>query len=111
MGSCVCDSTPLLKGSAQHITGLHTATTAFIFSKSSEKLRLALKKHVRNYKKFYDLGYEFYYKRTKLLPRKGPDKFLGQDGPVPLFTHGARYICKAHICKAQLTTPLEADNR
>ena len=70
-----------------------------------EKIKLALKKNIRNYQRFYELGDEVYYKQDSSSQWKGPAKVLGHDGPVLFLRHGARYI-KAHICRVQLTSPL-----
>ena len=90
---------------ARHISAIQAARKAFITSEAKEKIRLALRKNIRIYQTFYDLGDEVYYKRDSFSQWKGPAKVLGQDRPAIFLRHSARYI-KAHICRVQLTSPL-----
>ena len=67
--STINDHLPALKstiqsdGLAHHISAIHAARKAFITSEASEKIKLALKKNIRNYWRFYELGDYAYYKR------------------------------------------------
>ena len=80
-----------------------------IISEASRKITLVLKKNIRNYQRFYELGDEVYYKRDSPSQWKSPATVLGQDGPELFLRHGARYI-KAHICIEQLTSPLRSEH-
>ena len=86
----------------QHTTTLHTYRKTFITSESSEKLKLALKKNIRNHQTFYNLGDKVFYKQDNLPQWKGLAKILGKNRPVLTLRHGAGYV-KAHICRVQLT--------
>ena len=92
-----------------HISAIHAARKAFTASEGLEKIKLALKKNIRNYQRFYELGDEVYYKCDSSSQWKGPAEALGQDGPVLFLRHDARYI-KAHICRVQLTSPLKSEH-
>ena len=67
--STINDHLPALESAIQlvdlayHISAIHAARKAFIASESSEKIKLALMKNIRNYQRFYELGDEVYYKR------------------------------------------------
>ena len=87
------------------ISAIHAARKAFITSEASEKIKLALKKNIRNYQRFHELGDYDYYKQDSSSQWKGPAKVLGQDGPVLFLRHKTKYI-KAHICRVKLTSPL-----
>ena len=80
-----------------------------IISEASGKIKLVLKKNIRNYQRFYELEDEVYYKRDSPSQWKSPAKVLGQDGPELFLRHSARYI-KAHICRVQLTSPLRSEH-
>ena len=59
---------------AQHVTTLHTARILFTSFESSEKLKVALQKNIRNYQTFYNLGTnsitnEIIYHNGKVLPK------------------------------------------
>ena len=75
--------------------------------KRRTKIKLALKKNIRNYQKFYELGDEVYYKQDSSSQWKGPVTVLGQDRPVLFLRHETRYI-KAQICRVQLTSSLKS---
>ena len=48
---------------ASHIYALHSARQAFVALESSDKIKLSIKKNIRNYKQFYNIGDMVYYKR------------------------------------------------
>ena len=57
---------------AHHISAIHATRKAFITSEASEKIKLALKKNIRNYQRFYEQGDEVHYKRDSSSQWKGP---------------------------------------
>ena len=83
-----------------HISTLHVAWKAFIESESSNKLILAICKHIRPSENIYTIGDEVYYKRDDEPEWKDPGRVLGQDGLVIFIRHGSRYT-KANTCRVQ----------
>ena len=80
---------------------MHYATRqAFVSLKSSNKIKLALKKNICNYQQFYETNVMVYYKRKNSPEWKDPAKVLGQDGPALFLRQGTRYI-KAYVCRVQ----------
>ena len=67
---------------------------------TSKKVKLALKKNIRNYQQFCEVNEMVYYKREESPEWKDPAKVLGQDGPVLFLRQGTRYI-KGHGHRVQ----------
>ena len=93
----------------EHIATLHAARRAFLIAKSSNKLKVAMRKQTRQSGHIYSIGDEVYHNRDNSNMWKGPSKVLGQDGPVVFLRHGSHYI-KAHVCRVQLTKSNSTDN-
>ena len=94
---------------AHHTSAIHAVREAFITSEASQKIKLALKKNVRYYQRFYEPGDYVYYKRDSSSQWKGLAKVLGQDGPALFLRHGARYI-KVHMCRVQSISTLRSEH-
>ena len=94
------ETTTLNPELVEHIATLHAARKAFLIAKSSNKLKVAMRKQTRQSGHIYSIGDEVYHKRDKSNMWKGPSKVLGQDRPVVFLRHGSHYI-KAHVCRVQ----------
>ena len=98
---------PALENKASKIVtknqnALHQARQNYIKSKSSSKIKQALKHQVGSYSDIiYNNGDLVYYKRKDNLNWKGPACVTGRDGQQVLVKHGSRYI-RVHPCNLQL---------
>ena len=87
--SVLINKPPVLEGSTMsstvgsHILALHLARTAFTQSKSSERIRRALRKQIRPSGVQYLTGNMVYYKRPHCIEWK----VIGQDGAVVFVRH------------------------
>ena len=74
-----------------NLNALHAARQAFIKNESSEKLKIALRKKVRNNtSKIFQIGDSVYYKKdADTLAWRGPAKVIGVDGSCVVVRHGA----------------------
>ena len=84
---------------AENLNAMHSAIQAFIQSESAEKLRRALKHHVRisDDTKYFAGGDTVCYKR-KDDACNGPGTVTGQEGNQILVKHGSVYI-RVHPCR------------
>ena len=76
------DKTVYSSDLASHIYALNSARQVFVALESSSKIKLSVKKNIRNYQQFYNIGNMVYYKRDSSHEWKGLAKVLGQDGAV-----------------------------
>ena len=98
---------PALENKASKIVtknqnALHQARQNYIKSKSSSKIKQALKHQVGTYSDIiYNTGDLVHYKRKDYLNWKGPVCVTGRDGQQVLVKQGSRYI-RVHLCNLQL---------
>ena len=94
------DKSNFSSDSVKDIYALYSARQASVCLESSNKIKLTLKKNIRNYQQFYVTNEMFYYKREDSPECKDPAKILGQGGPIKFPRQGTRYI-KVHVCRLQ----------
>ena len=82
------DRFPALQGQtksptvAERLSSLHLARKAFIMNESTEKIRRALRKQIRQTGAGYTTGDEVYFQRSDNNKWKGPATVTGRDDPV-----------------------------
>ena len=77
---------------AENLSSMHDARQAFIKSESDEKLRLALRHHVRTSSEIkYLTGDKKYYKRQADDYWKRPATVIEQENQQVLIKHGSTY--------------------
>ena len=84
-----------------NLNAMHAARKDFICNESSEKIRRALLRQVRedDISHVYT-GDSVYYKRVGEDMWHGPGKVIGRDGKEVLVKHGGYYV-KVHTCRLQ----------
>lgn len=114
--SVIRDELPALEGTtmsevvAKHISALHATRKAFIESESSNRIRRALRKQVRQKEEKYFTGEKVYYKRPDSTKWKGPGTVIGQDGVVVFVRHGGLCV-RVHQCRLQKLTTVDSSEK
>ena len=86
------------------LNAMHKAREVFIKNEACNKLRIALKKRVREHKlKEAVVGDEVYYKRENECEWRGPARVIGATGKTVIVKHGdsLREIARVHITRIQ----------
>ena len=77
----------------KHLDALHSTRKAFVKSERCEKLRIALKKKIRNIEREYEQGDKVYYMRENQNRWLGPAKVVFQDGKI-IFVRQGKYLIR-----------------
>ena len=82
------------------MNALHTTRQAFITTESSRKLKLTLRKQIRQTTDFFEPGSEIFFKRNIDQKWRGPGIVISQDGSVVFIRQGG-LLYKAHCSQTQ----------
>ena len=88
---------------ADHLTASHVARKCFVESKSSSRIKRALKSKICADEDLFDSQDFVYYKRDNNR-WKGPATVIGQEGRLVFIPHGGE-VSRIHPCKLRKPKP------